>query len=187
MDFKDIDKVIESQVKFVKDNSNSVSNRIQILNSLLISIKQNESKIYEALKQDLNKHEFESFLSEILLVKKEIKLFIRKLRSWSKKKTVSGSILNFPSRNYLIPEPYGNVLIMRFFSIITLCEIMNPSVGIFSKILFKSIDSFTINSLAYDISKFINETIPISLMPLFKFPSKSNANPCPVIVDAFII
>ena len=112
MDFKDIDKVIESQVKFVKDNSNSVSNRIQILNSLLISIKHNESKIYEALKQDLNKHEFESFLSEILLVKKEIKLFVRKLRSWSKKKRVSGSILNFPSQNYLIPEPYGNVLII---------------------------------------------------------------------------
>ena len=86
MDYKDIDKVIESQVKFVKDNSNSVSNRIQILNSLLISIKHNESKIYEALKQDLNKHEFESFLSETLLVKKEIKLFVRKLRSWSKKK-----------------------------------------------------------------------------------------------------
>ena len=39
MNYKDIDKVIESQVKFVKDNSNSVSNRIQILNSLLISIK----------------------------------------------------------------------------------------------------------------------------------------------------
>ncbi len=112
MDYKDIDKVIESQVKFVKDNSNSVSNRIQILNSLLISIKHNESKIYEALKQDLNKHEFESFLSEILLVKKEIKLFVRKLRSWSKKKRVSGSILNFPSGNYLIPEPYGNVLII---------------------------------------------------------------------------
>ena len=112
MDYKDIDKVIESQVKFVKDNSNSVSNRIQILNSLLISIKNNESKIYEALKQDLNKHEFESFLSEILLVQKEIKLFIRKLKNWSKKKRVKGSILNFPSQNYLIPEPYGNVLII---------------------------------------------------------------------------
>ena len=112
MDYKDIDKVIESQVKFIKENSNSVNNRIQILNSLLISIKQNESKIYDALKQDLNKHEFESFLSEILLVKKEIKLFVKKLKNWSKKKRVKGSILNFPSQNYLIPEPYGNVLII---------------------------------------------------------------------------
>ena len=112
MDYKDIDKVIESQVKFIKENSNSVNNRIQILNSLFISIKQNESKIYDALKEDLNKHEFESFLSEILLVKKEIKLFVRKLKNWSKKRKVKGSILNFPSHNYLIPEPYGNVLII---------------------------------------------------------------------------
>ena len=112
MDYKDIDKVIESQVKFVKENSNSVDYRIQILNSLLDSIKENESKIYDALKEDLNKHEFESFLTEILLVKKEIKLFTKKLKSWSKKKRVKGSILNFPSKNYLIPEPYGNVLII---------------------------------------------------------------------------
>ena len=112
MDYKDLDTVIESQVKFVKENSNSVSNRVNILNSLLLAIKHNESKIYRALKEDLNKHEFESFLTEILLVKKEIKLFIRKLKNWSKKKKVKGSILNFPSQNYLIPEPYGNVLII---------------------------------------------------------------------------
>ena len=112
MDYKDLDTVIESQVKFVKENSNSVSNRVNILNSLLLAIKHNESKIYRALKEDLNKHEFESFLTEILLVKKEIKLFIRKLKNWSKKKRVKGSILNFPSQNYLIPEPYGNVLII---------------------------------------------------------------------------
>ena len=112
MDYKDLDTVIESQVKFVKENSNSISNRVNILNSLLLAIKHNESKIYRALKEDLNKHEFESFLTEILLVKKEIKLFIRKLKNWSKKKRVKGSILNFPSQNYLIPEPYGNVLII---------------------------------------------------------------------------
>ena len=112
MDYKDLDTVIESQVKFVKENSNSISNRVNLLNSLLLAIKHNESKIYRALKEDLNKHEFESFLTEILLVKKEIKLFIRKLKNWSKKKRVKGSILNFPSQNYLIPEPYGNVLII---------------------------------------------------------------------------
>ena len=45
MDYKDIDKVIESQVKFVKDNSNSVNNRIQILNSLCFIDINNEFKI----------------------------------------------------------------------------------------------------------------------------------------------
>ena len=33
MHYKDIDKVIISQEKFARENSNSVSNRIQILNS----------------------------------------------------------------------------------------------------------------------------------------------------------
>ena len=60
----------------------------------------------------MNKHEFESFLSEVLLVKQEIKLFTKKLKRWSRKKRVGGSIFNFPSKNYLIPEPYGNTLII---------------------------------------------------------------------------
>ena len=66
MEYKEIDNIINSQVKFNKSNSNSVNYRIQILNSLLKSIDRNEEKIYDALKKDLNKHEFESFLSEIL-------------------------------------------------------------------------------------------------------------------------
>jgi len=112
MKYKEIDYIINSQIKFTKTNSNSVNYRIQILNSLLKTISKNESKIYDALKKDLNKHEFESFLSEVLLVKQEIKLFTKKLKRWSRKKRVSGSIFNFPSKNYLIPEPYGNTLII---------------------------------------------------------------------------
>ena len=112
MTYKEIDYIINSQIKFTKTNSNSVNYRIQILNSLLKTISKNESKIYDALKKDLNKHEFESFLSEVLLVKREIKLFTKKLKRWSRKKRVNGSIFNFPSKNYLIPEPYGNTLII---------------------------------------------------------------------------
>ena len=112
MGYKEIDYIINSQIKFAKTNSNSVNYRIQILNSLLKTISKNEFKIYNALKKDLNKHEFESFLSEVLLVKQEIKLFTKKLKRWSRKKRVGGSIFNFPSKNYLIPEPYGNTLII---------------------------------------------------------------------------
>ena len=112
MNNKEIDIIINSQKEFNKTNSNSVNYRIQILNSLLKEISKTENKIYEALKKDLNKHEFESFLSEVLLVKREIKLFVRKLKKWSKKKKVKGSIFNWPSSNYLIPEPYGQVLII---------------------------------------------------------------------------
>ena len=65
MEYKEIDNIINSQVKFNKSNSNSVNYRIQILNSLLKSIDINEEKIYVALKKDLNKHEFESFFLTI--------------------------------------------------------------------------------------------------------------------------
>ena len=112
MEHKEIDNIIYSQTEFNKTNSNTVNYRVQILNSLLNAIYKNEDKIYDALSKDLNKHKFESFLSEVLLVKKEIKLFTRKLKKWSKRKRVKGSILNYPSSNYLIPEPYGKVLII---------------------------------------------------------------------------
>ena len=52
------------------------------------------------------------FYPRYFLVKREIKLFTNKLNRWSKKKKVRGSIFNFPSKNYLVPEPYGNVLII---------------------------------------------------------------------------
>ena len=74
MEHKEIDNIIYSQTEFNKTNSNTVNYRVQILNSLLNAIYKNEDKIYDALSKDLNKHKFESFLSEVLLVKKEIKL-----------------------------------------------------------------------------------------------------------------
>ena len=91
MEHKEIDNIIYSQTEFNKTNSNTVNYRVQILNSLLNVINKNEDKIYDALSKDLNKHKFESFLSEVLLVKKEIKLFTRKLKKWSKRKRVKGS------------------------------------------------------------------------------------------------
>ena len=51
MTYKEIDYIINSQIKFTKTNSNSVNYRIQILNSLLKTISKNESKIYDALKK----------------------------------------------------------------------------------------------------------------------------------------
>jgi len=112
METNEIESIIESQISFKNNNSNSINYRIQILNSLYSAISSYEEDIYEALKLDLKKNRFESFISEILLVKKEIKYFTRNLKKWSKKKKVRSSILNFPSRDYLIPEPYGNVLII---------------------------------------------------------------------------
>ena len=98
MERKEIDKIINSQIEFNKTNSNSVNYRIQILNSLLNTINKNEDKIYDALKKDLNKHEFESFLSEVLLVKREIKLFTRKLKKYQKNFTKNHKTKKFTKK-----------------------------------------------------------------------------------------
>ena len=79
MDESKINDIINSQKDFLDSNSNSINSRILILKKLLINIKIFEEEIYEALSKDLNKAKFESFLTEILLVEKEIKLFITKL------------------------------------------------------------------------------------------------------------
>jgi aldehyde dehydrogenase (NAD+) len=112
MDISKINDIINSQKDFLNKNSNTISSRILLLKKLLLNIKIFEDEIYEALSKDLRKAKFESFITEILLVEKEIKLFIKNLSKWSKDKKVKESILNFPSKNYLKPEPYGKVLII---------------------------------------------------------------------------
>ena len=101
MDESKINDIINSQKDFLDSNSNSLNSRVLLLKKLLINIKLFEEEIYEALSKDLSKAKFESFLTEILLVEKEIKLFIKKINKWSKDKKVKASILNFPSKNYL--------------------------------------------------------------------------------------
>ena len=112
METSKINDIISSQKYFLDSKSNTIESRIVLLKKLLTNIKLFEEEIYEALSKDLNKAKFESFLTEILLVEKEIKLFIKNLHRWSKDKKVKASILNFPSKNYLKPEPYGKVLII---------------------------------------------------------------------------
>lgn len=106
-----INKLIQNQKSFFESQvTKSIEFRKKSLKKLLINIEKYENEIYDCLKNDLNKHKFESFVSEVYLVKKEIKYFIKNISSWSKTKKVKSSILNFYSKDYLTPEPYGLTL-----------------------------------------------------------------------------
>ena len=106
-----INKLIQNQKSFFESQiTKSIDFRKKSLKKLLINIEKYENEIYDCLKNDLNKHKFESFVSEVYLVKKEIKYFIKNISSWSKTKKVKSSILNFYSKDYLTPEPYGLTL-----------------------------------------------------------------------------
>ena len=83
--------------------------QLQALRQLLLD---NEQAIYDALKQDLNKCEFESYVSEYEYVLKDIKLFVKNLKRWSQPRHVGTPLLAQPGSSRIIPEPYGVVLIM---------------------------------------------------------------------------
>ena len=48
----------------------------------------------------------------MLFVLKEIRLQSRHLKRWSTPQRVSGSWINFPSRDYLVSEPFGSILMI---------------------------------------------------------------------------
>jgi len=97
---------------FQAGHTRSLQERKKYLKAFDRSIKANESQIFEALTADLGKTAFESFTSEVMLVQKEIRMQLKHLKRWAAPQRVPGSWVNFPSRDYLLPEPYGQVLMI---------------------------------------------------------------------------
>lgn len=86
--------------------------RIEHLRRLRETICANEGKITEALKSDLGKSGFESYMCEVGLVLEEIRYMLKYVCGLSKPRSVSTPLHQFAAKSYIQPEPYGNVLIM---------------------------------------------------------------------------
>ena len=97
---------------FENQKTLNVKKRIDYLKKLKKVLKEESQNIFDALYKDLKKSDFEAFTSETMLVNKELNIMINNLKQWSKPKRISSSLINFPSKDYLIPEPYGNILII---------------------------------------------------------------------------
>lgn len=102
----------KQQIFFRSGKTKDVAFRIQQLQKLKDEIKKNEAEILLALKQDLNKSSFESYVSEISIVLEEIDYFIKHTKKLSRPKRVKTSLAHFPSISKVYKEPYGVVLVM---------------------------------------------------------------------------
>lgn len=71
-----------------------------------------EARIFEALRSDLGKSDFESFGSEIAMVSTEIGHCLKKLPKWMRPKRVSTPLAHQPGKSYIVREPLGVVLII---------------------------------------------------------------------------
>lgn len=82
------------------------------LEKLKIALKRYESDIYETLKKDLNKSEYEAFASEIGFLYGEIDEAIKHLHSWMKPVKVKSPISHSGAKSYIYKQPYGVALII---------------------------------------------------------------------------
>ncbi len=90
----------------------NISYRKKTLKKLLQNIILYENEVIAALYKDFKKPEFEAVLTETNYVISDLKNTIKNIENWARPKSVLPSLLNFPSRDYIYKEPYGNVLVI---------------------------------------------------------------------------
>ena len=86
--------------------------RVQALQRLRTAILDSEAEINAALKADLGKSGFESYMCEVGLTCSEISYMIRHARRFASERRVPTPLAQFHARSYVKPSPYGVVLIM---------------------------------------------------------------------------
>lgn len=105
-------KVVARQRKFFETNKTlDVNFRLLQLKRLRLQIKAYYDQICSAFRQDLNKLEFDVVLTELGIVMKELNYTISNLIRLAKPKKVHTSLANFPSKGYVLRDPYGVVMI----------------------------------------------------------------------------
>lgn len=108
-----IQPLIDKQRAFFEtDATKSISFRIKALKQLKESIQQHEDKIYKALFDDFSKPKFDTYTSEISVLYEEINTMLKNIKKWASPHFVMDTVANFPSKNYIYPEPYGVCLVI---------------------------------------------------------------------------
>lgn len=108
-----INQLVEKQRRFFYTGTTlDIDFRIKALKRLQGCIRSRESQIQEAIRADLGKSAFESYMCETGLVLSEITYMLKHIHAFSKEKTVPTPLAQFHSRSYVKPSPYGVVLVM---------------------------------------------------------------------------
>ena len=108
-----ITEIIKNQREFYNTGlTMPIEKRKEALIKLRDALQDNEEKISEALKADLGKSSFESYMCEIGMVLSEINYMLKHLRSFSRERRVKTPLAQFPSKSFVKPMPYGVTLIM---------------------------------------------------------------------------
>jgi aldehyde dehydrogenase (NAD+) len=113
MEKEEIRLIIDRQRKFFASGKTlDIGYRLAILKKLRTLIIKHEQDIVDGLWKDFRKPEFEAIATESRFVVKELNTAIRNLKRWSKAKRVYTPVVHFLARSIIIPQPYGQVLVL---------------------------------------------------------------------------
>ena len=105
--------LLEAQKTYFRNGfTKPVEFRIKQLQKLKQLLKENETELIDAVYKDFRKSPFETFGTEIGLILNEINYAVKNIYKWVKPKHVPTALVNFPSKNYILKEPFGSVLII---------------------------------------------------------------------------
>lgn len=102
----------KQQEYFLTGATLDLSFRKNALKRLKNVILENEAAIHAALRLDLGKSGFESYMCETGLVLSEISYMLKHMSRFAREKRVRTPLAQFSSRSYKKPSPYGVTLIM---------------------------------------------------------------------------
>ena len=98
------------------------------LKRLQANIRAAEKDLQAAMKQDLNKSGFESYMAEIGMVLDEVGHAIKKMPGWAKPKRARTPMSQFAAKSFILSEPYGVTLVMAPWNYPFLLS-MDPVIG----------------------------------------------------------
>lgn len=109
---KELIEVNKLQREFVQKNNFTYDFRKQQLEKLLRTFIKYEDKFLNALKLDLNKPNYESYMCELGIIKSELRFHLKNLKKWMKPKKAKKSLAQFGYNSLIYSQGYGVCLIL---------------------------------------------------------------------------
>ena len=124
-----LDALLAAQKRFFRSEATlPPAFRRQQLKTLLSALEIHEKDLADALWQDLHKSYEEAYLTEISLVKAEIRSAVRHVGRWARCERKCTPVTIFGSKSYVVKEPLGTALIVSPWNY-PVQLLLNPLVG----------------------------------------------------------
>ena len=124
--------IIQAQREYFRSGATlDISFRKAMLHKLSAAMEEWEHRLAEALWTDLHKSYEEAYLTELSIVKGEIRGHLHKVGRWARRKRVHTPVKLFPASTHVVKEPLGCALIVSPWNY-PVQLLLNPLVGAIS-------------------------------------------------------